>query len=73
MIVIAGQQVCLPVVYPLLPLMALAFRTMPVTATIITDADVTAAITYIHMTAQCRCAALPYSPQGLLLMDSERK
>jgi hypothetical protein len=73
MIVSAWQQVSFPLLYPFLPLMALAFRAMAIPATIIADADIATCIAGIYMASQCCGAALFYSPQGLLLMDGERE
>jgi hypothetical protein len=58
MIVGAGQQFLLPLLYPLFPLVPLAFRAMPVTAAIVADMYYAALCTCVHMTAQCRCTAL---------------
>ena len=69
MIVRAWQQVCLPLIYPLFPLMPLALRAMPVPATVIADADSATFITGVHMTAKSGCSALHYSPKGLVLMN----
>jgi hypothetical protein len=73
MIVSAGQEVSFSFLYPFFALMPLAFGAMTVSATIIADADVATAVTHIYMSAQGCSAALNYSPQGLLLMDSEMK
>jgi hypothetical protein len=62
-----GQQLCFPVLYPLLSLPALAFRAMTITATIITDAQVTATGAAIDMTAQCSSAASPHRTKGTQL------
>jgi hypothetical protein len=67
----AGQKVCLPLLYPLFSFMSLTFWAMPVSATIIADADVAAAITCIYMSAQSRRAAVFEGTQGLLPVHSK--
>src|SRR5690606_1355965 len=73
MVVGAGQEVCFTLLYPCFSFMPLAFGTMPVAATIITDADVATSVAGIYMPAQGCRAALLNSPQCFLLMDGEAK
>jgi len=61
MIVGAWQQISFPLPYPFFPFMTLAFRAMPVSATIIAYSYVATGITHIYMPAQCWGAALGYS------------
>ena len=46
------QQILLAAFNPCFPLSILAFGTMTVTAGVITDADMTALIAFVHMSAQ---------------------
>jgi hypothetical protein len=73
MIVSAGQQVSFSFLYPFFAFVPLAFRAMPVAATIVADADIATCVAGIYMAPQSCSAALGYSPQGFLLMDSEMK
>jgi hypothetical protein len=64
----AGQQVLLPLLYPLYPLMSLTLWAMPVPATVIADADVATAIRCIYMAAQSCCTTVFEGTQCFLLM-----
>ena len=57
MVVGTRQQIRFTLLYPLLPLVALALGTVPVATTIVADVQAATVGTRIHMTAQCRCAA----------------
>jgi hypothetical protein len=59
--------------YPFFAFMPLAFWAMAIAATIIADADIAACAARIYVATQCRRAALGYSPQSFLLMDSKMK
>jgi hypothetical protein len=56
------EQFCFPGMYPLLPQMSLAFRTMPVATTIIADMDLPALriIALVNMSAHCCGTATGY-------------
>ena len=54
----AGQKICLPLLYPLFPFISLALWAVAITPTVITTADIAAAITRIYMSAQGCCATV---------------
>lgn len=73
MVIRAGQQISLPVLYPFFPFMPLAFWTMAVTAAVIADAHGTAVGARVYMATQCCCTALLQRTQCFLLMDGKMK
>jgi hypothetical protein len=54
----AGKKVCLTLLYPLFPFMSLALWAVAIAATVITDADIAAAITCVYISAKSHCATV---------------
>ena len=69
MVIAAGQEVLFTLLDPLFLFMPLALWTMTVTAGIVTDGKVSAAVARIDMTTQSGRAAVGQGPKGLFLMN----
>ena len=69
MVIAAGQEVLFALLDPLFLFMPLALRTMSVSAGIVTDGKVSAAVARIDMTTQSGRAAVGQCPQCLFLMN----